>query len=214
MAAGDIYRLRLAIRVNNIPCYTYFHFKNLRGISKAVNLCELWTSAASTEWSSFSFMIGNSCKFLGAQAKQITGGGMDIAEVPAAPTLFGGAVGTVLPTDNCMLVNWKCAAPSRRRRGWNMINGIVAERHQGGYATTTQQNNVKSWIQGIMDRYGPTGSGVNWRFGIYSYTLGGPYPNGNPAAWFQVVSGSVSPIVTRNEKKARDEAYRFDQPYI
>lgn len=214
MAAGDIYRLRLKMMAGNTLIYTYWHFKVISGVAKAVNLCNLWTGAASIDWSRYSFMLSQSVKLISAQAVQINAPATDMAEVAAASTLVGKVEGSMLPLNVCGRINWRTALPGRRHRGATYIAGISALRHVGGYWNQTQIDNTNAWINNFMAAYGPSGSGVNWRFGIYSRKIGGYYPNANPLGWTQVTGGSFLPMTVPNEKKLVDKVGQYPQPFI
>lgn len=214
MAVGDIYRLRLKMMViGGMPIYTYWHFKAI-GAGKAINLCNLWTGSASLDWSRYSFMVSDQVKLLSAQAIQINAGGLDTAEVAAAPTLVGKVGGPVMPLEVCGRINWRTAINDRRHRGATYLAGLSSLRHSGGYWNQAQIDNVNAWLGNWLGAYGPTGTGVNWRFGVYSRKIGGNPPNANPAGWTQVTGYSFQPLTYHLEKKKIDHASQYPQPYI
>lgn len=214
MAQGSIYRVRLKMTAGGIPIYTYWHFKMIGTLAKAQDMCNLWTGAASTLWSSYSFLLSSSVRLLSCQAAEITNGGLDLAEKAAAATLVGKQSGAMMPLNVCGRVNWKTGLAGRSRRGWTYIAGISTARHAQGFWNQAQIDNSIAWINDFLGSFGASGSGVNWRVGVFSKKLGGYYPNANPIGFATFTAGSFVPVTVSCEKKIRDEASKYPEPFI
>lgn len=214
MAVGDLYRFRLKMVAGGIPIYTYWHFQTLSSTARATHMCDLWTGASSTLWSSYSFLLSNQVRLLSAQCIQINNGGLDVAEKAAAATLVGKHAGTLMPLNVCGRVNWRTAQLGRSRRGCTYIAGLSALRHVEGYWNQAQIDNALAWINDFLGIFGVGGTAVNWRFGIFSYKLGGLAPNAVAAGFAGVTKGSFMPLTVSCEKKVRNEAHMYPEPFI
>lgn len=214
MALGDLYRFRLKMVAGGFPIYTYWHFQTLSGTAKAIDMCNLWTGASSTLWSSYSFLLSNQVRLLSAQCVQINNGGLDTAEKAAAVTLIGKHAGTLMPLNVCGRINWRTALQGRSRRGHTYIAGLSALRHAQGYWNQAQIDNTNAWLNDFVGIFGVGGTAVNWRFGIYSKKLGGEPPNALAVGFTGVTVGSFVPLTVSCEKKIRDEASKFPEPFI
>jgi hypothetical protein len=214
MAQNDLYRVRLKMIAAGIPFYTYWHFRMIGTLAKAQDMCNLWTGASSTLWSSYSFLLSNQVRLLSCQAAQINNGGLDLAEKAAASTLVGKHAGTMMPLNVCGRVNWRTGLPGRSRKGCTYIAGLSSLRHVGGYWNQAQIDNTIGWINDFLGAFGSNGSGVNWRVGIFSKKLGGYYPNAQQIGFATITAGSFMPLTVSCEKKIRDEASKYPEPFI
>jgi hypothetical protein len=185
-AVGDIWRLTHVARdtSNQNPIVNTFHFRAATVDFTAAALVADWIATIVPLWRP---AVSGLTQMVRVRADSL----VPYGEVPTETlnATVGSLITRSLPASVTARITWRTGIPGRRYRGRTFLSRITHEQCTDGRLGTTYMNTeLTNYANGILNRYGPTGTYAHARIGVWSRVLGNEDPPHNPAGFTPITS--------------------------
>jgi hypothetical protein len=165
MAANDVVRLRTKATLLGSRVEFGVHLRYVTASANAQDLLDDWAAsivplvvdAASSDTNWYEVQVSDTNP-LGAESVAIN--------LPQPNP--GHAVGDSLPPQNAVVVSLRSGTKGGRRRGRFYFPGITEQSQANGVFAGLQLASVQELADGILGRYGPSGTNAEYRLVVYS----------------------------------------------
>lgn len=197
-AGGEVFKavIRQLLRGQEVQNVLFF-----RGISGAESAAQLASELESDLFPLMGAVQTQPLKYLGTVVTQVTPIVLDLVQTAhLLPPQDGQKSTNGASNSLAVVMTLRTGQAGKTHRGRIYIAGFDPSDFPGDIANSTAATLFTNFANGLLNKWGPSGSSLFFKLGVYSRALGGTSPY-TVAGWQQVTAIQTQPVIANQRRR-------------